>query len=172
MQPACANGSAGLQGEVARELYVLPAEMCATKPELTATTDWLLADIRQGVPRLPAEGGSHTAHMLGLDRIQALSLGKGCYPGQEIVARTHYLGQSKRRLGRLRTSDGSLPVFGASVLADAAPCGEVIRACTGTLGNEIQAILSEIALTGALTIDAVAVEWAELGSPPLPDLTA
>ena len=39
-----------------------------------------------------------TPQMLSLDRLNAFSLNKGCYPGQEIVARTHYLGKSKRRL--------------------------------------------------------------------------
>lgn len=39
-----------------------------------------------------------TPQMLSLDRLGAFSLNKGCYPGQEIVARTHYLGKSKRRL--------------------------------------------------------------------------
>ena len=39
--------------------------------------------------------------MLGLDRLAAFSVRKGCYPGQEIVARTHFLGQAKRRLARL-----------------------------------------------------------------------
>ena len=36
--------------------------------------------------------------MLSLDRLQAFSVKKGCYPGQEIVARTHFLGQAKRGL--------------------------------------------------------------------------
>jgi len=39
-----------------------------------------------------------TPHMLSLQQINAFSLNKGCYPGQEIVARTHYLGKSKRAL--------------------------------------------------------------------------
>lgn len=39
-----------------------------------------------------------TPHMLSLQQINAFSLNKGCYPGQEIVARTHYLGKSKRGL--------------------------------------------------------------------------
>jgi folate-binding Fe-S cluster repair protein YgfZ len=39
--------------------------------------------------------------MLSLDRLHAFSLKKGCYPGQEIVARTHYLGQARRRLSRI-----------------------------------------------------------------------
>jgi tRNA-modifying protein YgfZ len=39
--------------------------------------------------------------MLGLERLCAYSVKKGCYPGQEIVARTHFLGQAKRSLARL-----------------------------------------------------------------------
>ena len=39
-----------------------------------------------------------TPQMLSLQRLDAYSLKKGCYPGQEIVARTHYLGKSKRHL--------------------------------------------------------------------------
>jgi len=43
--------------------------------------------------------------MLSLGRLGAFSLKKGCYPGQEIVSRTHYLGQAKRVLFLLR-ADG------------------------------------------------------------------
>ncbi|WP_395793708.1 YgfZ/GcvT domain-containing protein [Aquimonas sp.] len=161
-----------MRGEPTRELFVLPVAVRAAESEPVATTEWLRADIRQGVPRLPAEGGSHTAHMLGLDRLEALSLSKGCYPGQEIVARTHYLGQSKRRLGGLRTPLGPAPAFGASVLADTMPCGDVISASTHAHGVEIQAVLSDAARSGALSIDGVPAERVELGSPPLPDLAA
>lgn len=40
--------------------------------------------------------GRHLAHTLRLDRFDAFSVKKGCYPGQEIVARTHFLGRNKR----------------------------------------------------------------------------
>jgi folate-binding protein YgfZ len=170
--PADALACLRMQGEVARELCVLPAEVRAADPVPTATTDWLRADIRQGVARLPAEGGSHTAHMLGLDRLQALSLSKGCYPGQEIVARTHYLGQSKRRLGRLRSEAGPLPAFGASVLADSTPCGEVISASADAHGIEIQAVFGGTTEAVAISVNALTVESIELGAPPLPDLAA
>lgn len=161
-----------MQGDVARVLCVLPADTGTGEAELAAATEWRLADIRQGLPRLPAEGGSHTAHMLGLDRLQALSLSKGCYPGQEIVARTHYLGQSKRRLGRLRAPAGWVPEFGTSVHAATQPCGEVINACADAHGVEIQAVLSDTAADAALSIGEVTAEWFPLSSPPLPDLTA
>ena len=43
---------------------------------------------------------AHTPHALGLDALGAISTRKGCYPGQEIVARTHFLGRNKRHLYR------------------------------------------------------------------------
>jgi tRNA-modifying protein YgfZ len=45
-----------------------------------------------------AQSEQWTPQMLNLEHLHAFSLKKGCYPGQEIVARTHYLGQAKRQL--------------------------------------------------------------------------
>ncbi len=58
---------------------------------------WRQADLIAGLPRLDAsQHDSWTAQQLGLDRLAAYSVRKGCYPGQEIVARTHFLGKAKR----------------------------------------------------------------------------
>lgn len=77
-------------------------------PELDADADadarWRYGDLLAGVPRLsPEQIDAWTPHMLALDGLAAFSLKKGCYPGQEIVARTHYLGRSKRQLRCLRS---------------------------------------------------------------------
>ncbi len=72
------------------------------QPDSDANARWRLNDLRCGLPRLSmAQMDAWTPHMLSLDRLAAFSLKKGCYPGQEIVARTHYLGRSKRGLQRL-----------------------------------------------------------------------
>jgi hypothetical protein len=55
--------------------------------------------IRAGIAEITsANTEQYTPHMLNLDRIGAISFDKGCYTGQEVVARTEHLGQSKRRL--------------------------------------------------------------------------
>ena len=60
---------------------------------------WRAADLEHGLPRLPpSQSGQWTPQQLSLDRLRAYSVKKGCYPGQEIVARTHFLGQVKRGL--------------------------------------------------------------------------
>ena len=59
--------------------------------------DWL--DIRAGVPAITAPTqGEFVPQMLNQDLIGGLSFSKGCYPGQEIVARMHFLGRLKSRL--------------------------------------------------------------------------
>ncbi|MGN2246168.1 YgfZ/GcvT domain-containing protein [Frateuria sp. GZRR35] len=77
--------------------------------------DWRLPQVRAGWPWLV----SHTADellpaWLGLGALGATALDKGCYPGQEIVARLHYRGGSKRHLHRVRLSRMPAP---GSVLA-------------------------------------------------------
>jgi folate-binding protein YgfZ len=60
---------------------------------------WKAHDLQAGLPRLPAgQREQWTPQQLSLDRLQAFSVKKGCYPGQEIVARTHFLGKAKRGL--------------------------------------------------------------------------
>ena len=74
----------------------------------TAAADWRRFDLQHGLPRLPESQREHwTPQQLSLERLKAFSVKKGCYPGQEIVARTHFLGQAKRGLA-LFESDAPL----------------------------------------------------------------
>lgn len=69
---------------------------------VTADDGLRLAQIRRGWPWLPAGAlGQYTAASLALHHLAAVALDKGCYPGQEIVARLHYRGGNKRRLCRV-----------------------------------------------------------------------
>ena len=91
-----------------------------------ADDSWRLAHIRAGWPWLPeAALGAHHPSSLGMHRLHALDLQKGCYPGQEIVARLHYRGGSKRQLCRLARSSTS---------AD----GDLSRAMDDDAHNDVQ----------------------------------
>ncbi|RYU62053.1 folate-binding protein [Methylolobus aquaticus] len=60
---------------------------------------WSLLDIRAGIPLLlPETSGEFIPQMVDLEALGGLSFKKGCYPGQEVVARLHYRGQLKRRM--------------------------------------------------------------------------
>lgn len=71
----------------------------ASRDDADAGARWAAFDLEHGLPRLPAsQSGQWTPQQLSLERLHAYSVKKGCYPGQEIVARTHFLGQAKRGL--------------------------------------------------------------------------
>jgi hypothetical protein len=60
---------------------------------------WLYLDILSGIPWLTTETSEEfIPQMLNLDQLGGISFNKGCYTGQEIIARTHYLGKTKRTL--------------------------------------------------------------------------
>lgn len=88
------------------------------------TGRWLAFDLAHGLPRLPIEQSEQwTPQMLSLERLHAFSVKKGCYPGQEIVARTHFLGKAKRVLVRL---SGTTLAVGSEVLADGRTLGSIV----------------------------------------------
>jgi len=81
--------------------------------------EWRLADIRAGLPQIyAATSEAFVAQMLNLDLLDGISFTKGCYTGQEIIARTQHLGRIKRRLFRLQLPSGTWEVGQALRLAD------------------------------------------------------
>lgn len=66
---------------------------------------WEQAFVELGIPVLAAEDSAkYLPQMLNLDQLNGLSFSKGCYPGQEIVARTHFRGKLKQRMVRLNSA--------------------------------------------------------------------
>jgi tRNA-modifying protein YgfZ len=106
---------------------------------LTASpTAAALEEIRLGIPRIPPElAGRYVPQMLNLEKLGAVAFDKGCYPGQEVIARTQNLGTVKRRLRRFSAATTTVPSPGTSVLDDNGnDVGDVIRAAptdTGTI---------------------------------------
>jgi folate-binding protein YgfZ len=89
----------------ARDLLTGPAADLQKLAGANATTnpfEWALSDIEQGFPLVTQATSEHyVPQMVNLDKLGGVSFKKGCYPGQEIVARTHYLGKIKRHLYRV-----------------------------------------------------------------------
>ena len=120
-----------------RHWRLLPAGAAAGLPADAAFAGaWRRADLAHGLPRLEAsQREAWTPQMLSLERLAAFSVAKGCYPGQEIVARTHFLGQAKRQLVRLR---GERLPCGAEV---AGGDGRVLGTVVASAGDEALAVL-------------------------------
>ena len=99
----------------------------ATSASGADATAWRLADIGQGLVNVSAGiSDRFIPQMLGLDVIGAVSFSKGCYPGQEIVARARNLGRVKRGLAHVTALD---PLVVGQQVSDAAEqrAGEIIQ---------------------------------------------
>src|SRR5690606_37623192 len=96
-------------------------------PDEAVLARWRAADIACGLPRPGAATlEAWTPQQLSLDRLKAYSVRKGCYPGQEIVARTHFLGQAKRGLALFGCA--SPPAPGTEVMEGERAVGNVVCA--------------------------------------------
>ena len=93
---------------------------------------WRRLDIAAGIPFIgPETQEQFVPQMVNLDLIGALSYSKGCYPGQEIVARTHYLGRLKQRMYRV-SAQATLSA------GDKLYCGELGEQSAGMIVSAVQ----------------------------------
>jgi hypothetical protein len=74
--------------------------------------------------------------MVNLQAINSLSFTKGCYPGQEVVARMHYLGKLKRRLYIGSSETDTLPVSGQSIVSEGDNEQKVGQIVTASWSND------------------------------------
>jgi folate-binding protein YgfZ len=103
-----------------------------------AHQDWAAADIADGLPQLAAATSEQfIPQMLNLDLIEGVSFGKGCYTGQEIVARTQHRGRVKRRTMRFSlVLDGAAPAPMSHLLLEGTKVGDVLM--TAELPDRIE----------------------------------
>jgi hypothetical protein len=88
----------------------------------TGAGPWSWLDIAAGVPSIqPGTVEEFVPQMANLELVGGVSFTKGCYPGQEIVARMHYLGRLKQRMFRAHVDDTPLPQPGTPVFAPDLP---------------------------------------------------
>ncbi|HET8942279.1 MAG TPA: folate-binding protein [Rudaea sp.] len=130
---------------------------------------WILADIRAGLIELAqALEDQFLPHWLGLTRLGAVSVTKGCYPGQEIMARLHFKGGNKRSLYLVEFQGDHAPMPGTQIVCSRQPqetAGAIIIAATtsakqtialATLSDDLHAmplqiIGQDMSATGART---------------------
>jgi folate-binding protein YgfZ len=96
--------SAGPAG-AARAWIITQASMppVATEPVAASQDDWLAEDMACGHAWVwPETVEQFVPQMVNLELVGGVSFTKGCYPGQEVVARSHYLGKLKKRMFLVR----------------------------------------------------------------------
>lgn len=143
-----------LPGPGPRYLLLGPAAVAARSHTVSSPrSTWQLADIRAGLPAIAtATTGEFVPQMVNLDLLGGISFAKGCYTGQEIVARMKYLGRVKRRMLRFATA-GSAPAPGASLFASRGPVGQVVTSAPAATGSEFLAVVVLDDLPGPFFLD-------------------
>ncbi|OZB19779.1 MAG: hypothetical protein B7X58_02120 [Marinobacter sp. 34-60-7] len=116
--------------------------------------DWALSDIAAGVPNLtPDTVEAYVPQMLNLQHLQGVHFKKGCYTGQEVIARMHFLGQLKKSLYRL-SFKGQEPVIGTRVMVGDRAVGEVVNATmAGPDSGQCLAVLRHDSATATLSLE-------------------
>lgn len=132
---------------------------------------WQLAEIHAGVPQVTAKTQEQfVPQMVNFELLGGVNFKKGCYPGQEIVARSQYLGKLKRRTA-LATIDGSDVQAGAEVfdVADPGqPCGMVVNAAPNGLGGTDALVEMKLAGLQAAEVRLGSASGAALRFLPMP----
>lgn len=129
----------------ARYQWLMPAEKALVVwPQLAASLAkggvdaWRLSEIHAGVPQITqATQEQFVPQMVNFELLGAVNFKKGCYPGQEIVARSQYLGKLKRRTTLVSVADATAKAGGELfALADPEqPCGMVVNAAPNGAGG-------------------------------------
>lgn len=106
-----------LPSAFSRYLMIKPIQSLVSVNQI-ADDAWRYQDILDGLPWFELEQSEqYTPQMLNIDQLGGISFTKGCYTGQEIVARTHYLGKAKRSLFAAQSKQLlDLPCDGCAVL--------------------------------------------------------
>jgi len=103
---------------------------------MSARAHWERADVAAGLPQVYlATSETFVAQMLNLDLLGAIAFDKGCYTGQEVIARAHYRGRVKRRLQRWHAASGPEPRPGSSARTADGRSLTVVRAAVGAQGG-------------------------------------
>jgi tRNA-modifying protein YgfZ len=135
----------------------------ALQPPTPDYWDWM--EICSGIATiLPPTQQEFVPQMVNFDAIGAVSFKKGCYPGQEIVARMHYLGRLKQRMVRAHVASG-VPQPGDKLYS--AVFGE--QSC-GMVVNAAQAPRGGYDMLAVVQTDGMSAEPVRLGAPAGPAL--
>ncbi len=112
---------------------------------------WDALEVTSGLPEIySATAGEFVAQMLNLDCVDGISWTKGCYTGQEIIARSHYRGQVKRRMRRFAATGTALPAPGSAWTTQDGLTVRVVRSARSADG---QCELLGVAALGAGSVD-------------------
>ncbi|MDP9586315.1 UNVERIFIED_ORG: folate-binding protein YgfZ [Burkholderia contaminans] len=158
----------GPRAEVDARLAALGGKLPVVSP---AVWDWL--DVRAGEPRITQPAVEQfVPQMVNFDVIGAVNFRKGCYPGQEVVARSQYRGTIKRRTalahvaGETDTVHAGVELFHSDDPGQ--PCGMIVNAAAAPAGGVDALVEIKLAALDSGTVHLGAADGPTLAFDALP----
>ncbi|MDE2428445.1 MAG: folate-binding protein YgfZ [Burkholderiales bacterium] len=168
---ADANQSARYQWITSNETAQLAWPVLSQQLQAVNASAWRLTEIQAGIAQIVAlTQEQFVPQMLNFEMIGGVNFKKGCYPGQEIVARSQYLGKLKRRMAIASIAQAdvtpAMEVFSESDPAQ--PCGMVVNAEQDSANSSLALIEMKLADQEAGHIHLSSADGAEIRFLPLP----
>ena len=159
----------------ARQLWLAPANTPAPAGPTLALADWQCSEVLSGVATVSAAvAEAFVPQMLNFESVGGVSFKKGCYPGQEVVARSQFRGTLKRRayIAQLPPSDSDAPVAAGQELFSSQdpdqPCGLVVQAARSEHGPWLAIVSMQTSAAEAGNLYLGSPSGAALALLPLP----
>jgi len=130
-------------------------EQCAENATAINSNGWHYLNILAGLPDISeASSEAWIPQMVNYIAVGGVDFKKGCYPGQEVVARLNYLGKTKRRMYHLQIESDQLPTIGESIASDSDKvAGKILNVAINPAGKvEALAILKIAESDKSLTL--------------------
>jgi folate-binding protein YgfZ len=153
-----------------RALWVGPAGEAAPRGEALDPTVWLWGEVRSGIATVTAPiAEAFVPQMLNYESVGGVNFKKGCYPGQEVVARSQFRGTLKRRAWLAHCASplqAGQEIFHESDPGQ--PCGLVAQAASAPGGGWDAIVSIQVASTGGGRLNAQGVDGPVLMLEPVP----
>ena len=141
---------------VARALWIAPSENAAPAGPSLSLDQWLQSEVRSGIATITSPlFEALVPQMLNYESVGGVNFKKGCYPGQEIVARSQFRGTLKRRAYLANSQEAMKAGDEIFHSADASqPCGVVVQAAPSSKGGWDAIVSMQIAASqdGSVTL--------------------
>jgi tRNA-modifying protein YgfZ len=125
----------------------------------STSNEWCYLDIISGIPWVSKTTSEEfIPQMLNLDKLGGISFNKGCYTGQEIVARTHYLGKAKREMFLAEGQCSTPPEPNASIINRNSEDQEIVGKVLRTQQTKHKCLMLVILQTGDTTYENIGLQ--------------
>ena len=158
--------------DVRRALWIAPAGEATPAGAVLSAQDWSWGEVRSGIAMISAPiVEAFVPQMLNYESVGGVNFKKGCYPGQEVVARSQFRGTLKRRAYRVH-ADAPMKagdeVFQAEL--ESQPCGLIAQAAPAPGGGFDAIVSAQVAAVqaGRLHLGAVSGPALVVAPPPYP----